>query len=181
MSDTVTVASTLAAIRAAKKPMTRRVPIVADPDLAEAMADARSAYDVAMAKHRERPADGSLQDIADRAADRLEEAQAAAEAATFVFVFQALGRVAWDELVTTHRPTDKQRTEHRRGGGQGEIEWNPDTFPPAVVAASLVEPALSEAEVRELWDDPNWNLAELMALFNAAVAVNQQRRVVEVP
>jgi hypothetical protein len=179
MSETLTVDSLLATIRERKKPMVKRVPIVLDPDAAEALEDAQSAYELAKLRLEAAPKDGARLDDLDHAANAVEEAKERAAAETVVFVFQAIGRIAWDELVTAHRPTDKQRTDHRRTGGQGELEWNPETFPPALVAASLVEPALSSDDVRALWDDSRWNLAELMALFTAAVAVNQQRRLVD--
>jgi len=74
--------------------------------------------------------------------------------------FQAMSSKDLDALRAKHKPTAKQITE-----GMGV---NTDTFSPALVAATLVEPELTEAEVKELFASDNWSSGELGQIFSAA-------------
>ena len=84
------------------------------------------------------------------------------------FVFKALGRLVYDELVSDpdNAPSDEQKKE----GAQ----FNPDTFPPALVAAAAVDPEISLEEAVEIFGDSEWNGAELQKLFFAALEVNTE-------
>ncbi len=86
------------------------------------------------------------------------EAQIAASTATLRF--RALPRGGFQTLVAAHPArTDREET------------WNWDTFVPALIAASLVDPEMTEAEVVEFLDV----IAEGQRdeLFDAAYEVNQ--------
>jgi hypothetical protein len=48
------------------------------------------------------------------------------------------------------------------------LEWNSDTFPPALIAEAIVEPDLTLEQVQEIYDDPDWSAAELGALLTTA-------------
>lgn len=161
-----------------KRPATVSEWIVLDSEAADAYIDAKNEFDLAEIRVSAAPND------ADRAADletaraKLDAARERAKAATVEFKFQAIGRIAWEELVTDHRATSSEQAQFRKlNPGGGSLTWSPKTFPPAIVHASLVEPALSVEQVRALWDDPAWSDGETRALLEAAVAVNQRRRV----
>lgn len=169
-------------LRSAKKPTTKSVTIVLDPALAEAFDEARNRYELARIRFEAAQGNAERADELDEAKSAYDAATAAARESATVFVFRNIGRRAWDELVGEHLPIEEQQKKHRRANpGAGKLTWNPETFPPAAVAACLVDPALSAADVAELWDDENWNDGELMDLFLAAVSVNQQRRTIDLP
>jgi hypothetical protein len=162
-----------------KKPVTKTVTIVLDPVLADEYEDAKRERDVASARAGARPADSDVQARLWEAEETLArlEARLEEERALVRFTFRAIGRAAYDALASLHPPTPAQRA-HGKATGQ-ETVVNEETFPPALVAASLVEPKLSPAEAQALWADDAWNSAELLALFAAAAGVNGTRRTVE--
>lgn len=110
------------------------------------------------------------------AEENVAKARAALEADTVTLRFRSIGRKNYDRLVADHPPTDKQVEEHQAQFGQ-PAPYNADTFPPALIAASCIEPKLTLTEVEQLFDE--WNAAELTELFATAVAVNVHRRVVD--
>lgn len=84
------------------------------------------------------------------------------------FKFRSMSPREYDGLVKRHRPTAEQRQEAKRNNEQAP-GWNIDTFPPALVAACLLEPAWTADEIELLYDPGSaWNPAELFALFQAA-------------
>jgi len=74
--------------------------------------------------------------------------------------FQALSSKNLDELRSKHQPTAKQRVE-----GLGV---NVDTFNPALVAATLIQPELTYDEAVELFSAENWSAGELGQIFQTA-------------
>jgi hypothetical protein len=163
-----------------KRPVTKTVSIVLDPELADEHAEAKEAQGFAANKAAARPADTDAQVELFRAEQRLEavEARMRDEDAVADFTFRSVGRAAYDALVGTHQPTASQRAQ-AKSLGMGEIAWNPDTFPPALVALCLSTPKLTEEEVGALWASDDWNQAELAVLLQAAVEVNGTRRTVD--
>ena len=77
---------------------------------------------------------------------------------------QALPSEIYDNLITQHPPTEKDKKE----GAQ----WNPDTFAPALMKATFVEPALDLDSARRLWKAETWSSGELVDLFNSCVRIN---------
>lgn len=164
-----------------KKPITKTVVVALDPELAEAYAEAKLSRDVANTRATARPTDTDVQAElwrCEQALVELEERMVGEEAIAY-FTFRCIGRAAYDALVDAHQPTPAQRAE-AKARGVGEIAWNPDTFPPALIAACLTEPSLTEADVTSMFNSENWNQAELNDLLQAAAQVNGTRRTVEV-
>jgi hypothetical protein len=157
-----------------KQPATKTVEVVVDPDAARAVRDAELKLEVAEARLRVAP-DDDAQAAAWAAKADLDSlrAQAAADDAVVAVRFRSIGHHGYDALVRAHPPTADQVAEAKAAGG--ELTFNADTFPPALVAAALEEPKLTLAEVTELWESPDWNQAELASLFTAAVEVNSSR------
>ena len=76
------------------------------------------------------------------------------------FSFAALSAHDLDKLQAKHAPTASQKL-------QG-MAWNGDTFPPALVAACLVDPEVSLEEMNEIWVSGEWSTGELSTLFDTA-------------
>lgn len=93
---------------------------------------------------------------------KLAESAAAMKSAERVLVVTALGSKAWDDLLAEHRPTD----EHRSWG----LDWNPQTLPPAAIAACSVDPKLTPEQVVELSEVLSKN--QFLTLWGSVLTVN---------
>lgn len=76
------------------------------------------------------------------------------------FVFAALSSLELDRLQAKYPPTAQQKLEG--------MAWNSQTFPPALVAACLQDPEVSEEEMTEIWQSGAWSTGELGTLFTTA-------------
>lgn len=97
-------------------------------------------------------------------------------AAEVEFVFQDIGRKAFTDMVRAH-PATKEQQDLLADGGQ-RLEWNPDTFPPALLAASCVSPA----DTSQAWWDrkyEEWSVGQLNRLWRACLQA--QQGVMEIP
>lgn len=79
---------------------------------------------------------------------------------------QAIGSKEYDALLAAHPPTKAQKAD----GGV----FNPDTFGPALLAKSMVDPVVSDEQATELWNSDLWSRGELSDLFYAAVELNNK-------
>lgn len=86
------------------------------------------------------------------------------------FKVRALPRKQWQDLLAQHPPTKEHLRHHP------DLGFNPETFPAAAIAACLVEPKLTLAQVKILEDgeDGEGGLtdAQFSELFNAVVSAN---------
>jgi hypothetical protein len=105
----------------------------------------------------------------------LTKAQAKVEETTVELLMRAVGSKAYDALILKHPATDEQNEESQETTGR-PASYNADTFPAALIAASLVEPKLTEAEVREITDE--WTSGEVARLWVVALQVNSQSELV---
>ncbi|GAA3371192.1 hypothetical protein GCM10020367_20860 [Streptomyces sannanensis] len=104
----------------------------------------------------------------------LDDAQRALAEATLTLTFRALPRPAWEQLLREHPPTEAQ--------ADAGMEYNVETFPPALISACHVErdqegrpvEGMSEEEAQELLDA--WPDSEAKALFTMSLLVNQTLR-----
>lgn len=53
-------------------------------------------------------------------------------------------------------------------------DWNADTFPPALLAACLVQPEFTLEQATEIWDE--WETEEASRLFLAAYYLNEDAK-----
>jgi hypothetical protein len=74
---------------------------------------------------------------------------------------RALTRRQYRALLDAHPPA----------AGEEDADWNGDTFPPALIAATVVKPKFSEAQAQELWDD--WEPSEAGRVFLACYHINE--------
>lgn len=91
-------------------------------------------------------------------AERIQALQAEMSADTVTFTFRALRRRAWDELLEKHK------------NAEGGLDVAALSIP--LIAACVVEPSMSEADVEELFDVVNEGQRD--ALFGAAFNVNME-------
>lgn len=88
--------------------------------------------------------------VAPGIAARIRELTEQAHAAEVEFVFRAMGRKAWRDLVAEHAPTDEQR--------KAGADFNTTTFPPAAMAACCIDPVgVDFDELAEIATDAQWN------------------------
>jgi hypothetical protein len=80
--------------------------------------------------------------------------------------YQAIGMRAYDRLVAKHPPKPEQRAE----GSSFDI----DSFAPALIAACSVEPELTAAEAKSIWESEDWSRGDVMVLFRNAVELNNR-------
>ena len=83
------------------------------------------------------------------------------ESQDVTMLFRAIGSSEYDRLLTKHPPTIEQKAEN--------ASYNINTFGPALLAHVCVEPEISGAEWKELWDSGDWNRGEILQLFFNAV------------
>lgn len=175
-------------LRSKKKPTIRKVMLSMDSEVEYELWQAQQEF--GMAEMMLQSAEGTRAQDPDRYADqeqkynaakeRLKKAEKAAEEDAIEFVFKSIGRKAYDDLVAAHPPTDKNRKEiEKQGGDPDQMAWNPDTFPAALIAASIVKPDLTGEQVQEMWESDDWGI-ELETLLTVALSAQQSRRVVEV-
>lgn len=103
---------------------------------------------------------------------RILDLQAEARAHEVEFVFRAIGRKAWTDLILAHPASDEQ-SELVPG-----IEYDLVAFPAAAMHASCVAPADADLD---FWQEVNeeWNVGQVNRLWNACLAA--QNGVAEAP
>jgi hypothetical protein len=151
-------------LRSLKKPATKYVTILLDPDALDAFE-----------KAQERLGESTSTNRRERERELTEARNALAEA-TVTMKFQSLGRKRYEALVAEHPPTPEQNEQSVKETEQ-EAAYNIETFPKALIRATCVDPELTDEDIDEIYD--SWNGAELMELFFAALEVNTQRRTVD--
>lgn len=94
-------------------------------------------------------------------------------------VFHALPGSEYKQLVREHPPTAEDNAEHKKAHGM-PAEFDAETFAPALISASCVEPKMTVAEVAGL-PKQGWSNAEYVRLFQLALMVNQSVRSIQDP
>lgn len=96
---------------------------------------------------------------------------------TVEFTLRAVGAKKFFRLVKDNPPTQEQVEEALKQ--EDEVNWNGETFPPALVWACLLEPQMPKEEFDEMWED-DLSVGEQMMLLMAALEVNQGTPLVDV-
>lgn len=147
---------TIDEIRARRTPRTRTEWVPLDADLLTRIDELER--EVALAKRVDERENRRPE--APRLEAELAKLRAEAELAAVPFTFQELPRKAYRDLIRAHPSTDPQR------------RWDEDTFAPALIAASCVQPAMTADDAQDVWD--NWGASVAYVLFGAAYAVNEE-------
>lgn len=95
--------------------------------------------------------------------------------ATVVMRFESIGPQRYEDVVNANPPDDELVAEKKRNN-EPPPPYDPDTFPIALIAATLADPKLSEEDVASIWNGDDWNGQEKMQLFLAAMSVNTRAR-----
>lgn len=108
-------------------------------------------------------------------ARRIDELERRAKDSEVTFSFEGIGRRQYQMLIEAHPATPEQNET----AGQ-RLSYNPDTFPPALMAASCVEPAELRDNLPE-WEEihDEWSTGQNACLWHAVVQANA--RVNEAP
>jgi len=141
-------------------PRTREVQVCLDPGLVTAHEQA--VLDLQRAMDGDDGLVGS--DAVRAAAERVAQIERQIDDATHTFVLRSVSRREWADLLAKYPPS----AEHRRAGHDAD----PDRFPVAAVAACLVEPQLTEEQVRRLAESDALTFGEWQKLWLAALALN---------
>jgi hypothetical protein len=104
---------------------------------------------------------------------------------TVNYVIKGLGRPDFDALRGKHPPTKAQRDEFRKAAlaagmashQVGELTYNSDTFPSALLAACIVSPTTTVDEAQALWNSDEVSDGELADLFGTALALCTRNQV----
>lgn len=127
------------------------------------------------------------QEAVTKAEEAVAKAQAAVDAETFVFKLRAVSPKRYFEIAAEHPPTPEQIEKadsmaEKAGAFEGkteaerrrmQIDFNPDTFPRAIVEACNVE--LDADELDAFFDeDGTWTNFDRDEVFNRALAVCQR-------
>lgn len=111
-------------------------------------------------------------------AQRMLDLEAEIRASEVTFTFQAISRSAYRQLLAKHKPTETQQAEAERQGVTDPLDYNLDTFPPALFAACAVrvvdaagdETPVSDIDWAELWTE--WSNGQTTRLWRTCLLVN---------
>lgn len=148
------------------KPRRSEVRVVLDDTLRQELEDAR----LELRRSKARP-DRGLESGSEQ---RVEAAEAAAEKAAVSFIFEAIPRHRLSELIAECPPTSEQLDKWKEKSRNNPLlvipppAFDVDSFPPLLIAASLVEPETTQAEVLEMWENGSWSEAIWDELWETA-------------
>ena len=170
----------LAKIRDKKKPVRKTVLIASDSEPAERLKGLqeeirRRKSSPLVRDGKASPAELSKLSEMEEEADAL---KAEVEKTAIKFVFQSIGRRRYEALQAEYPPSEEQIAAAEKEGLQN-LQFNPDTFPFALIDAACIEPEHEEGELAEELDSDRWNNAEVQELFGAALTVHMSRSVVD--
>lgn len=194
-----------------KKQRTRRsFRIGTDESVEEEWRESKNQLELAKQRARRFPTDASIAEEYAASKAAFEAAEKAMAANSIKITFESIGYKSYDQLLTAHLMSEerrKQLVEDPRfaQGGMDSATWDPETYPTALIVASVVEPDVGSFKDRmhcgilradvddEAWknltgpakefcewvDSDEWNAVELQMLFQTALEANVSSRVVE--
>jgi hypothetical protein len=171
----LTRAATVEDLLTKKKPAERKVELILDGELAERWHEAKTVALLAKLE-KERNTNPQTTSALEEAEEAVDALRPEVEEATVQLTLKAMGRRQYEALMDEHRPTKDQRAKARKQGV--DLVFNEDTFPVALIAASLVSPKMTEDEVAEMAESEAFNAAEWHLLTRTAMDLNQQTKVV---
>lgn len=168
---------TLDHLKSKKKPVERSVRLVDDQELRQEFLDTVHEMEQAKLRSEAKPTDEGLKAIHERLRSETDELEQKVLEASIKFKFRSLGYKRYDELVAEHLITEEQIHELVAAGqlpedGSKDLQWNPQTFPTALIAHCMVEPEGTPDDILEWLEDGSFNGSEIQELFATAMAVN---------
>lgn len=178
-----------------KNALTRTVLLANDSEIGEQYRAAKQRVQLLEIRTSNSPENDALATMLDEAREELEEIEPVALESCIEFVFRSIGRKNMEKLVLAHPPTEEQLEEVKKAkeealeagntdiAQEAHIQWNYETFTPALVARAMVKPLAwspeNEAEILEWLEGDEWNTAEIGELFQAALQVNNSSLVLQ--
>ena len=120
----------------------------------------------------------SVQEQAKKLEDERVDLEAQVKKTSIKIVVQSMGRRAYEDLLGEHPPTTAQVEDFKKQGGRGQLPFNTDTYPMALIMASLTEPEPTD-EVKEWLDGDDWTAGEIQEIFTACVSINSENNILE--
>jgi len=170
-------------LKSKKQPVRKTVWVAGDSELADEVAELETSLSREESVANVLPPESSrreavLQTIKEKQ-KLLETKKAELESTAIKFVFQSIGRKRYEALLEANPPTDAQIEEQKKVDPKQSLEFNPETFPIALIIESLVEPDVDRDELRHwILNGEEWNTAEFMTLFMAALEANSTRKII---
>lgn len=160
-----------------KNAVTKTVYICNDPDISEELEDVQDRLSWLSLRVANGVATEEQRADYDKLRERETELKIKVKDTSIIFKFRSIGRKPYDELIDANPPTDSDRAEVEKAGGDPKmLQYSPEAFAIALCQAALVEP--QDFDFKEAWNSDDWNQAELAALFSGAMEANTQRRLV---
>lgn len=156
-------------IRGRKKATTANVPVVLDPEWGAEVAALQE-------QATKLPAGSTTLAEAEK---ELTELLGQADEKVATFKFRGISTDRYERLVAAHPTTAEQRAAAKRAGSTQA--FNPKTFPPALIAACCADPAMTETQAVNLWEDDEWPKAVLEEMFHTALGCCVWRPSVTLP
>ena len=158
-------------ILASHRPRVQRVSMMFNGDLADQISRARQEYRSALAQQSTL----SSTDV-DDLKTRLDELEQQADSETVEFVFQAISKADLDALKHRFPPSedtwDRYKTRLAANPLLSPPEFDPEPFSAALIAATAVEPSMTEDEANQLLE--RLSDGDFARLFEAAWTVSMQ-------
>lgn len=152
------------AIREAKKIGTARAWVPLEPGLTQRYEDLQDD----LLKAHKHDATTNDKDTAPAVEDEIAEVEQRIADSRAMFEFTAIGRKPYNAILKAHPP---KKPDDKVYG------FDPLTFPPALLAATAINPTLTPDQAMEIWEE--WSDAEATLLFETALKPN--RTVADVP
>jgi hypothetical protein len=107
--------------------------------------------------------------VAPQVAKQIKALEDEARLSEVEFVFEGIGRGEYAKLLASHKPSKAQEDEF----GSANLMWNPETFPPALMARSCVEPAELKDNLAE-WTEINesWSMGQVSRIWGCCLDAN---------
>lgn len=176
---------TLGHLKKRKQRSTRSIRIATDQKVEETFREAKQALELAKGRERRYPTDPDVAAAYKTLSAEYAEAEREMAKHSIKFTFQSIGYKPYDQLVEAHL-MNKERLDQLISEGKlskdqaEEATWDPETFPVALLVASMTEPDIEDKEALLEWiTSDDWNISEVQALFEAATIANMSSRVVE--
>lgn len=121
-----------------------------------------------MGVEREKDEWENRQPVVPQLARQIRELEDEARESEVEFIFEGMGRGEFAKLQAAHPVTDELTAEYGPG-----LEWNPDTFPPALMAASCISPPDLTGDLAE-WTEihQTWSNGQIARVWMACLAAN---------